>query len=396
MTDRPQPGPPPPYGNYPGQPNQLYGQQPGYSGGSAPHQQQWPPATALGQHGAASPDPTLSAPKPNRTGLYAGLGVIGLLVIVLVVVLVLRFGGGGGGGGPIRLTPAQQAQQAALDYYTAISEGRAADARALLYSTDNGELLTDEVLADSLTRAPLTEIVVGDPVPGSGPDAFDVPVSYNLAGAPVTDELYISTYKDEPRIYTDPAYISHDEALNILVNGTAVTSEYPRLFPGSYIVSVDSEFLTFQNDMLVVTNSEDYKSQYDMKLIVNEQGVALFREKVIAEAQACLASMALDPGCGAALPGSLSDGTPIRDGSVIRTQDAEARAQLQSITPTPGSSATLVISVYGSDLGGIDIKAECQSGGGWAPCDLRGYGPGFSFGSPSINLADPNLAVEWD
>ena len=404
MSDRPYPGQYPNAGNQPnqpfgGQPAQPYGGhpygpqtgQPGqpYGGASFPGvpqlPQAWPPAISYGQQpgqtGQSAPPAASAAPNPpakNKTGLLIGGIGIGLLVIVLIIVAVARLSGGGGGegggGGPVKLSPAEQAKQTVLDYYTAISEGRAADALGLLYESTGADmgLLTDEVLADSLTRAPLTDIVVGEPVSDSpGGTTFDVPVTYNLAGSPVSDELYISDVTDEMRIFTDPPYLSIDKSTGYTINGVAIPADDPKVFPGSYEVATGSEYLVLEGGPLLITKNSDYLGVYDLELVVSEAGIAIFREKVIAEAQACLASMALDPGCGAALSGTLSDGTPIRDGSVMRTQDAESRAMLQAITPTPGSSAPNVISVDGSDLGGIDITAECQnSSGGWSPCEL--------------------------
>ncbi len=255
--------------------------------------------------------------------------------------------------------------------------------------------MTDAVLADSLTRAPITDIVVGEP---TGSSSFDITVTYTIGGQPASEDLLVTMHDGkDPGIYGGTTTLSIDEHLDVTVHGVTPTSDSPTILPGSYLLVPTVPYLTLGDQPLLAKDSSDYLGSYDLELSVTDEGIAVFREKVIAEAEACLASKALDPGCGAALPSTLSDGSAIRDGSVQRSQDAESRALLQNITPEPGYSLPTVVSVYGSDLGTIDITAECQnSDGSWSSCELWGYGAGFSFGDPSINLADPALTVEWD
>ena len=103
--------------------------------------------------------------KKSKTPLWIGLG---LVVAVVVVALVLVLSGvfsnktaAGGGGSELPADPKEAAKAVVTNYLTAVSEGRAEDAKKFLGSssaTSDASLLTDEVLKDSLTRAPITEI----------------------------------------------------------------------------------------------------------------------------------------------------------------------------------------------------------------------------------------------
>lgn len=351
------------------------------------------------QHGGYQPPPggprQATGSRKTNVGLIIGI-VAGVLALAVVAALLLIRGGVAPGG----TASPESATQTVQEYLTALSEGRAADALVQLnpdYIQDDS-LLTDEVLADSLTRAPLTDIMIGEAV-DEGYGNFTVPVTYTLGDTPVVDELRVREDSGTYHVAMALATISLDDGLDLIVNGAAPASDSPDVFPGSYSLEAAHEYLTFDGGPLMVTKSNDYKGSYDLDLVVTEEGVAMFREKVIAEAQACLASTALDPGCGpdSVLGDTLNDGTPLRDGSIERTQDAEARAQLESITPEPSYSAPHVISVSGYELGGFGVIADCQTeGGGWAPCELWGFGSGLGFGDPSINLNNADLVVEWD
>ena len=113
-------------------------------------------------------------------------------------------------------------------------------------------------------------------------------------------------------------------------------------------------------------------------------------DKVIPAAEACLASTALNPGCGQAVPAEVN-GVQVRDNTVKRTMDAENRAKLANVTPEPGSSVPTIISAW--DMGYFDVEAECNDGGSWGACTYTGEGT--SFGTASIDVTDLELKVQW-
>lgn len=215
-----------------------------------------------------------------------------------------------------------------------------------------------------------------------------------LGDTSVSDTLKVSTWDDEPYLYSGLGTITLQDGVESTVNGVIPATANASVFPGSYVVDATAEYLTYNGGPLVIAKSNDYMGAYELDLVVTDEGIALFREKVIAEAEACLASKALDAGCGLSLPATLEDGTQLHDGGVTRTQDAEARTQLQGITPEPGYSVPTVIQVYGYEMGSVDVQAECTKNGSTGVCEIWGIGLGF--GDASMNLADENPVVEWD
>ena len=59
----------------------------------------------------------------------------------------------------------------------------------------------------------------------------------------------------------------------------------------------------YQSTILITGSKNDTPSS-DLKLKVSQAGIDLFREKVVPEAKACLASTNLDPGCNMAISGT--------------------------------------------------------------------------------------------
>ena len=389
VTDSPIPAAPPPEYPAPHATQSFTPSTPGLAGGQAEYRSAFGDRTTLATSG-----PTRTTRRKAPRGLVASIVAAIVLVILIIVALINRFNP----NSLLGSKDATVAKRAAVNYLTAISEGRAADAVAMLAgSSDDRSLLTAEVLKDSLSRAPITDIAAGE-IKDEGSSTFNVTVTYQIGGQSTSDKLYVAVDKGQATLYSATAALglSDMQGLVVTVNGTPAASKRPQLFPGSYRVVLDSAYLTFTDQPVLVPNSKSSLYRYDLGLKVSDAGVAMFREKVIAQAQACLASTAIDPGCGAALPAVLDNGEQLRDGTISRTQGAEARAQMQDVTPKPGEHLITVITASGATMGKLSIIADCNQGGTWQRCELQGHGNGMYFGDPSINLNDPNLTVQWD
>ena len=204
-------GPPQGYQGYPG--NMNVPPQPATQGWSRPPQAPQgpaaqghpvPPPYAAGyaQQGPYFQQGPGSSPKNSKTGLWVGIGAAAVVVVVALALVISGVfpGGGGSGGGAAggaggsgkSADPRETARTIATNYLTAISEGRAEDAKKLLYSISyDDSLLTDEVLKDSLTRAPITDINVGEPT--GEYSTFDVSVTYKVGDELASDEYKVST-----------------------------------------------------------------------------------------------------------------------------------------------------------------------------------------------------------
>ena len=126
---------------------------------------------------------------------------------------------------------------------------------------------------------------------------------------------------------------------------------------------------------------------------MSQAGIDLFREKVVAEAKACLASKALDPGCNIAISATTQNGGTVAEGSVTRTQNSENAAKLENAVPKPGTSVPTIISAR--DLGEIQVTATCTDSRGSGPCKLLS-GKGARFPTASLNVAEENPKVTWE
>ena len=397
--------------------NQGPGQQGSYQGPSQNSQQgpgssrQGPPQQGPGQ-GYTGQQPIYAAGplqqgagnpvEKSKTPLWIGLGLVAVVVVVaLVLVLSGVFSNktaAGGDGSELPKDPKEAAKAVVMNYLTAVSEGRAEDAKKFLGSssaTSDVSLLTDEVLKDSLTRDPITEITVGEVT--TEYSSQKVSATYKVAGEPATEEYTVGS--SDNKIFTSLPTLGLYmlKGVDLTVNGVTVkSSETNRpAFPGSYVVASANKYLEVEGEnTILITSSKNDTPSSDLKLKVSQAGIDLFREKVIPEAKACLASTNLDPGCNMAISGTLRDGTTLVEGSITRTQDSENAYKLENVVPEPGSSVPTIISAR--DMGSVSLSATCTDSNGTEPCDLWGFGKGSRFPKATLNVAEDDPKVVWE
>ena len=372
---------------------------PGAQGPQGAQGQQQMYAAGYSQQGYGQPAPQ----KKPKTGLWIGLGAV---AVVLVAALVLVFSGvfgnktaesGAGGDSSAQLPadPKEAAKTVVQNYLTALSEGRADDAKALLGSSSalDGALLTADVLKDSLSRAPITNIQVNEPT-GSDP-TFRVPVSYTIGDSTATEDFKVDAASKKIETQLPKLRTSQGSKADLTVNGTAVKSDEVTVFPGSYQVASGNKYLELKGETQALVKNSLESNYVSVEFTPSQAGIDLFREKVLPEAKACLASANLDPGCNMALSESLSDGTTLTDGTIKRTQDSEASATMENVTPKVGSSVPTILS--SNEFGNFKISATCTKGGRTGECNVLGFGSkGTRWPKASINVADADPKVTWE
>lgn len=140
---------------------------------------------------------------------------------------------------------------AAHDFLSAVADGRAADALGFLrLAPADDRLLTDTVLTEAVSRAPVTRIVAARRGGGDARHAT-VDVSYQVDGLPVTDTYQMfraggQWFVDEP-LPTVPEYSDHPGGVRVTVDGVAADSgrEYQTpVLPGRYRLGLDHPMLT--------------------------------------------------------------------------------------------------------------------------------------------------------
>ena len=304
-------------------------------------------------------------------------------------------GAGGDSSAQLPADPKEAAKTVVQNYLTALSEGRADDAKALLGSSSalDGALLTADVLKDSLSRAPITNIQVNEPT-GSDP-TFRVPVSYTIGDSTATEDFKVDAASKKIETQLPKLRISQGSKADLTVNGTAVKSDEVTVFPGSYQVASGNKYLELKGETQALVKNSLESNYVSVEFTPSQAGIDLFREKVLPEAKACLASANLDPGCNMALSESLSDGTTLTDGTIKRTQDSEASATMENVTPKVGSSVPTILS--SNEFGNFKISATCTKGGRTGECNVLGFGSkGTRWPKASINVADADPKVTWE
>ncbi|TGO05404.1 hypothetical protein [Serinibacter arcticus] len=385
------------------QATQQYAAQPGY-GGQQHGGQQYGGPTGQPPYGPGGPTPPK---KKTPVGLIIGIVVAAVAVIVLVVFLATRGGGdsaedpttGTDGSGTESATADALAPEAVVEgFLTAIAEGDAAAALAFVDPVEpiDETLLTDEVLAASNAIAPITDIVVTAPTEDMAYGG-DVEASYSIGGTPVSESFSVSgdgdgnyaMYAPGGSVYV-PSTVS---GLDVTVNGVAVEPDGSYdAFIGSYqLATTTPNFVVAGTVDTVVTAPYESGSFSGLEVDLTDEAKQVFHDTVRAAVDACLATTTLDAGCGLAIPGTLSDGSVVVDGSVTRTLTGDAELRIGGLNPEPNYDNPFF--VRGDFIGGVTMSADFSVDGQTARGDVL-FGP--SLGAPTVDFSVEPKTVVWN
>lgn len=254
------------------------------------------------------------------------------------------------------------AERVVEGYMRALASGDAR--RALDYidlNSNSSSLLTDEVLADSLTRAPITDVKV--PRPLAEGDGYSVYVQFKVGGVRMDQNLILAKRDGDWKIDGETAVI--DVSTNYVtssleINGAPVPDGvgHVYLFPGSYIVTTTSDYYTF--DTFEFELNRDGRSLKIPDPRLTQGGIDIFRAAVSAALSECLGQKGSAAGCGLGLPSTLDDGTLVDEGSVVRTAEPEVWEELATCRPI------LVDGIIGQlpdSLGNVSVTGTGVKGG---------------------------------
>lgn len=336
----------PPYGRPPqGQPQPGFAP-PNYGGQQPPGGYPTPPppgAYPPGGPGGYPPRPGPAGPQPGPGGVPGGqpprkssgarIGlIIGAIVLALVIigvgasVLLNRStdtasdpvdppatGGTGGGGGPTGASapPTQassvpppvstQADQAVLAYLDALAAGQASVALSLAQEQPaDTTFLTDAVLADSLKRAPITDIKV---TPQANEYDTSIAATYKIGDQLVNEKFNVQKQDDNYLLYRVTQDVNVDSLRNrtlpFLVNGVEVKTDNIDLFPGSYVFSSGNENVDYgSGEPLLIKSPNDYPNAYDYRPTITAAGTKAMVAAAKAKLTACAKEAKFKPsGC---------------------------------------------------------------------------------------------------
>jgi hypothetical protein len=176
---------------------------------------------------------------------------------------------------PTSAPPAALASDAVTGYLNALAAGDAAT--ALSYSADPvqpGTFMTNKVLAESIKRAPITEIEVPTV---EDQQATTVPASYRLGKTAVRTSYDVvkasGAWKLALVSKTIDLGLVRSPTIPMLINGVPVDSYDVNLLPGSYAVTTASPNLTYgSKNVLVITDPKAYANVFDLRLALSDRG----------------------------------------------------------------------------------------------------------------------------
>lgn len=354
-----QPGQPGPYGGQPPQGGQPYGFGPGGPGaprgpggpagpgGPGPYGPQGGPQGGPGGPGPYGPQGGAGGRK-SKLPLILGAAGAGLLLIAVVAVAALT--------GDDKTTPdpaitdpstsasasaapASKPSDAVRGYLEAVAANDGAKATGYLDDAPaDTTFLSRPVLEASAKKSPITDIDV--------PEVTDkytsrVTAKYTIGGEAVTEDYSVTETGGNWKLSRgvtelDLSYL-RDEGLPMLINGVEVTSDKIALFPGHYVFTTGSTFVSYgpEND-LDLTGPSDYDSPR-LTPTLTSAGKSAFLKATKSALDKCLDQRKLAPkGCPNRLrpqAGQRIDQDTIRWG-LKKDPFKNARVNLDSSDPT--------------------------------------------------------------
>lgn len=359
-----------------------------------------PSTTPPGQAGGGPQYPSQPfAPNPYaskpRRGLSRGalIGIIAGAVVLLIVIVTVA---GIGISSAIRGSQADP-ESAVTEYLTALQNGDAKQALALLEDPDDTAFLNDDVLKASNELAKIGKVsTTSRPF---GAPFTKVTAKFSIGSERVTQEFVVEDQGDGTYTIFQGGTVEVSpygfDDVPLALNGQDVADaagDVWSLFPGAYSLGLDLDAFTVDGGDEIIVAGSGTGVFDDVKVVLNDTGVQQFRDAVTDAVNTCIASTNLAAGCGIDLPGTLSDGTVVQDGTITRSLSADAQANLANLEPQETFSDPL--EVPGEYIGLVKVtSSSCTQGGATGSCTIE-FGP--SLGSPQVDFTSGTPVVRWD
>jgi len=327
-----------------------------------------------------------------------------------VVVLVL---GGGGTFAFVKSSQDKQSQKNRTEikttveqYYNAIAAGNAAKAlEALKNKPSSTALLTDKVLNSS---DPITDVSVV--VMSQSGSKAEVEVTYSINGTStkLKHTLERTDGKDAARVWQIADRLAQVDvsagagSLPLLINEQPVPDPASvELFPGTYTLTADTEYVTLSNNTFTVTDRSMTKTDA-VTATLTDDGADAFRAAVVESIIDCLDAWTISCDCGESVDRVLGGGTEVTEGSVARVLTTEAENWLETFEPRLDTAdpARITAPSHGSDVGFV-VAAKGTTPEGKAVEGVIGPGNSdepriFLLGSPRAVIdSSGELDVTW-
>ena len=205
-------------------------------------------------------------------------------------------------------------REAATAYLTAVADGDAAAALALLAEPPaDTTLLTDEVLAASRESAPLTGVQAG--ALGGGDNNPTVAMSYSLGDQPVTTTFQLTGSGRSWQVADGTGELVVPERRALTVNGVELTAENNPVFPGTYTAAPVSDKVQLDGEpKATIATPDQLPTVIQVTPVLSQLGHETVLNAVRTRYDECLAATSSRP---ANCPfGVSTEGVEVTEGSV--------------------------------------------------------------------------------
>ena len=259
-------------------------------------------------YGPAQPGGPGQPPKKSGLGKVAiivGAGVLALILVVVGLVALLgrnstpsAGGGGGGSTGPVQSTA--KASDAVHGYLQALAAGKAED--ALGYGKDqpaDKTFLTDAVLAESIKRAPITDINVPEV---NDENAYQVSATYKIGGQPVSENFLVSKEGSDFRLTETTQDLSlgsvRSKTVPLIINKALVSTDKITVLPGSYSATTGIATIDYGSKNTFLIKSPVDLAPIQLTPTLTKTGSSAFVHAAKSAMSSCLKQHSLAPkGC---------------------------------------------------------------------------------------------------
>jgi len=258
---------------------------------------------------------------------------------------------------------------------------------ALSYAVDpvtTGPLLTDQVLAQSRRRAPLSGIEVP---PVDDEQATTVTAAYRLGGTAVHTVFDVVKVGDEWKlaevVKRVDVGLSRAKSVPMLVNGVKVSGNTVNVLPGSYAFSTGLSTISYgSKSVVLVKGPTDYVDTYAVKAQLSKSGKKAAVAATKKSYAKCLKSDDARPkGC----PNRWTNSSQKYDKNSV-TWKQRGRNPFRRVTVTYfGGDARLVVPIN------LAISGPCTFSGNRGTCSGRLTGTAAA----QVDLTKKRLKAHW-
>ncbi|MBL3687211.1 hypothetical protein D3248_09675 [Leucobacter zeae] len=361
-----------------------------------------PPATA-------SPAPPRHRPQPDalRTGKRIGAWVVGAVVVGLGLTGAVGFlrsaaDGLGQPPGPEERNAYAESEefagsaQAVEDFLVALAEGDAETARELTGRDGSEPLLSAAALDEAIRAAPITAIEVEPGEASDGAYDAEVAAAYEVGGERIERTFQLWHWSDGWVLVDATEYLalSAYSGLGLTLGGVAAESDGAYAYPIAYPAALESPWFDLaaaEDGVVVLADADAARALDNPEWTLNSDGVREFRARVSDSLERCAGMATLDTPCGMSVQEEFEDGWVPLDGSVVRTLEPEALAELGALEPVtsydPITRMTAYVRFSAKVSLDVELDGEVRSGElAYPETSLQ----------PFVDFADPDLPVTWE